>query len=906
MAGESIPELYEAAQTAASLLHRDPFITVAMRFKEAEGHEFDPSTFLCSLGLALQDRYTERGFKEDLDMAISAHASAVKVCSKQFGMCLNNYGSALWIRSIDTKSKDDLNAAVRACEEAYKCTPPEHPNKAIYLSNFITVISDQTVVDESLQSINKAIEYTSLAAASPDTPQGRFILTTLSRCYLKRCEYTYRLEDVNNAIAISSNLVNYFSEDTLRAYILGRSLQLRYHRTGYRRDLMRSIEAFEQSITCGRDKIRNRSAYVIHYTSALLNRYDRTGFMADLLKAIELLEGTITPEEPNRHALLARLGSALVKRFHRTDSPEDLNEAIDAFQSSVNLSRDSEKLISLGDILSRRSRLNRRKLDIDDLNRAVAAYDEAASEPGPPARRIMAALSAALLLEIRDPTRASEFASLAVELLPEASPVTVDRDFQQDTLSSFSGLAVTAAALALTVGDGQFEAIRLLELGRGVIASLQLDLRTDLKALRTSQSFREAQFKHVKERFASVEIKQKKSNQAQKERFHAPKGTRLISDGIALLDPAIAAMMAQAKHGPIVVFNVSHSRSDALLIAEGKYGVHSLVLPGLHHQVLKEKVVNLTIAIDNLSPVTYRTTRNLMKGVLEWLWDVAVGPVLHELGFLGNYSNVKLPHIWWIASGLLNLLPIHAAGYHDGGSTNNVLDRAISSYTPTIKCLAYSRLQAANMSYWKEVEQKALLVGMPETPGQADLPYVEEEMRCLQNILPIQHTTLERPTKATVLSELQQCQIVHFACHGESTVSDPSRSRLFLMDEPLTVTDIIALKLKDPQFAFLSACHAANNRVLDLLDEGIHLTGACQLAGFPFVVGTLWQLDDEKSVQLTNEVYSAMVENGKRVAIARSAVALHNAISKLRAETKRENRGIDDPLIWATYIHVGA
>jgi CHAT domain-containing protein len=221
------------------------------------------------------------------------------------------------------------------------------------------------------------------------------------------------------------------------------------------------------------------------------------------------------------------------------------------------------------------------------------------------------------------------------------------------------------------------------------------------------------------------------------------------------------------------------------------------------------------------------------------------------------------------------------------------------------------------MSFWKKEERKqsALIVGMSTTPNQSELPSVDEEIRCLNSLLPntVTRTVLQMPhtppTKREVLSELGRSQIAHFACHGESTISDPSQSKLFLSDwqsDPLTVADILSLKLQDPQLAFLSACHGADNRVFDLLDEGIHLAGAFQLAGFPFVIGTLWQIDDEHSVQVSRDVYSDMIRNQETIDVTWGAPALHNAVEKLRDRTRLDNGGEDDPLVWATYIHVGA
>lgn len=140
------------------------------------------------------------------------------------------------------------------------------------------------------------------------------------------------------------------------------------------------------------------------------------------------------------------------------------------------------------------------------------------------------------------------------------------------------------------------------------------------------------------------------------------------------------------------------------------------------------------------------------------------------------------------------------------------------------------------------------------------------------------------------------------------TVNLPSaihrKVSLFLSDwesNPLTVADIMMLRLNDAQFIYLSACHTANNRVSSLLDEGIHLAGACQLTGFPYIVGTLWQIHDEHSVMVAKHVYDFMLDDSGRIDVARSAIGLHNATR--RSTFRQEN--LDDPLVWSPYVHLG-
>jgi CHAT domain-containing protein len=107
----------------------------------------------------------------------------------------------------------------------------------------------------------------------------------------------------------------------------------------------------------------------------------------------------------------------------------------------------------------------------------------------------------------------------------------------------------------------------------------------------------------------------------------------------------------------------------------------------------------------------------------------------------------------------------------------------------------------------------------------------------------------------------------------------------------------------------LHICLPASNGNKYLLDEGIHLAVAFQLAGFPYVIGTLWGINDQRSAQLAADVYGAM-QKDDGLKIQRSAEALHHALRQLKDNT-RSSGGFpgerdDDPLVWAPYIHVGA
>lgn len=61
------------------------------------------------------------------------------------------------------------------------------------------------------------------------------------------------------------------------------------------------------------------------------------------------------------------------------------------------------------------------------------------------------------------------------------------------------------------------------------------------------------------------------------------------------------------------------------------------------------------------------------------------------------------------------------------------------------------------------------------------LPGIEEEVKEVMEIVQqYMHTDDAMPDIDNVLSQLEDCQVAHFACHGVSDSADPSNSGLVL------------------------------------------------------------------------------------------------------------------------------
>lgn len=345
-----------------------------------------------------------------------------------------------------------------------------------------------------------------------------------------------------------------------------------------------------------------------------------------------------------------------------------------------------------------------------------------------------------------------------------------------------------------------------------------------------------------------------------------------------LLAPSEDELKATAEYGPIVIINVSDYRCDALIIE--KIQIRALRLPHLHTSDIRDR--------------TTESTESLAKPeILEWLWETIAQPVLNTLGFIQTSSDGCWPRIWWIPTGPLAKFPIHVAGYHSGGSSNNVLDRAISSYSSSVKTLIHGRRHRPQITRTSQSEN-IILVAMQKTPNKRDLQFATKEIDELTRLCSSMNLQVKKPLpyKEPVLSALNSCKIFHFAGHGLTDNSDPSKSHLLLEDwetEPLTVASLLETNLRKqtPFLAYLSACGTGQIKHDELIDEGLHLISACQLAGLQHVVGTLWKVNDKSCVDMAITTYKWMRDHG----MSNESVSegLHHASRYLRRQWIEEN-----------------
>ncbi|RMI38794.1 CHAT domain-containing protein, partial [Streptomyces triticirhizae] len=501
---------------------------------------------------------------------------------------------------------------------------------------------------------------------------------------------------------------------------------------------------------------------------------------------------------------------------------------------------------------------------------------------------------------------------------------------QRSALGRHPGLAGRAAELALA--DPRHDpparaerALRLLEAGRAVLFGQALETRDDLAELR-------ARHPELAERFvtwrgwldrADTDALPAGADRARPAREMA----RVLAEIRALpgfdafgLPPTVEELRAQAHEGPVAVLTCGERTGHALLLTPD--GVRALELPGLTAPLTARRVDALRHALRLARSGRPRAQRlrgqATVNDVLEWLWDTAAGPVLDALGIAGppeaSGADGSWPRVWWVPGGLVGLLPLHAAGHHrdpaEAPNRRTVMDRVIPSTVPSVRALRRAREHLARLAERPAAPARSLVVAMPTTPG---LPgggplrhaAAEADLVAQHAPDPVLLTTRDgtpnaagAPTAPRVLAALADCSLAHFACHADSHDTDPARGRLLLADHaerPFTVGTLATARLERAELAYLSACHTATGATNGLADESLHLTSAFQLAGFPRVIGTLWEVDDRIALDIADAFYARLATTP-----AHAPAALHATIRTLRDAYPNL------PTLWAAHLHAGA
>lgn len=871
------------------------------------------------LSCVLQIRFERSGARADLDEAAEtardAAAAAPAACSPGL---LASLAIVLDSCARTTGSLDDLDTAIGLVRRAVAATPPGRGRSTRPARGSI-----QARVPDVMES----------ACATAEEEHSRTELQRLLCAYLtRRFERTDVLADIDALVEARREALATVGIDgtddgdgARNLALLSYALKLRFHRAGRPADLEEAMTTAQLALSIRPDEGELLSSLSDTFRVRFLEHRDK----ADLDQAVQLARraSQVCAEDRLLAVAFANLSQVLQTRFGLFRDPSDLDEAVNAARAAVTEDHDAFQrpkwLMVLADSLL--ARVRSRLLPDDEFRReadraeALRAISELViqSDMTPPRLKVHGAKMGAWLAAVERPPGGEDFAlaadllEAAVLALPELAPRRMRREEQQETMETASGIVGDAAAMVLSdplppPAARARRALSLLEMGRSVLLSRRLHARGDLAGLHEVRPGLAARFAALCD-LLDGDVEHASAGQdrigAAAELAVTLRRIRAL-DGFAAfaLPPTDEELLSAADHGPVVSLNVAY-RGDALLLTATGHSAHAL--PGVTAETVIDQINTFHVALREAhDPHRDRVAaQQALTQVLKWLWDNITGPVLDALGHHGPPTDgAPWPRVWWAPGGYLGLLPLHAAGHHDDPAEvrRTVMDRVVSSYTPTISALRHARRR---QSATAPTESGALIVAMPETPGLAGLRNVGPEAELVRDLLP-DSLLLTAPDRAQVLASLPGRTIAHFACHGSFDPEDPSAGRLLLNDHrehPLTVADLYSVDLDGVQLAYLSACHTAVNPAERLLDEGIHLVGALQTAGFPQVVGSMWELDDEIAEEITDDFYTRLRDpHSGGLDLRTAAHALHHAARKQR------DRYPGTPSLWASHLHFGA
>ncbi|MFF0721648.1 CHAT domain-containing protein [Micromonospora sp. NPDC003816] len=874
----------------------------------------------CGQAEAHHDSYERTGSLRDLEFALAVFTEVLRVARNVDirSTAANGLGTARWSRYERFGDLADLDAAVGLFRDALAMYPnertPATPSFHANLGGVLRLRWRRTGVEADLvESVTQV--RAALAATGPTHPRRAGRLTNLADGLLT---LSLRYDDSSalaEAVEVSREAVTAAGPgDDLAGMLsnLAEILRLRYRSTNGRERVLldEAVERGREAVAAAGDRHPLRARFESNLALVLVDRYAAGRHPADLAEAGRLAEHAVraTPEgHPNRAERMLVLAG--IRRAEVTRLAAEVPRLREA-RRLARAARDAAAAVPEGHYLRADALLGEAAaLTVWAVSGEPKAYQEAitilrrvARDPTAPVRvRVEAARrwANALLASSRgrDLAGARQAYHLAVELLPRTAPRRVTHADRERHLGAFVGLARDAAACAISAGD-PLDALRLLEHGRGVLLGHALDARTELTELRRRRADLADRFEAVRNAFDRPEgigfSSLPDDLTVPGEDRHA-----LARDWDALLEeirgvddlagflrpPPVDDLLAEiARRGPVVVLNISGLRCDALVLAGGGVRVVPLRL-SLDQVVDRARRLRAAVTRTNrpsLPAPLREEARSTVAETLDWLWATVAAPVLDVL------APPSGSRLWWVPTGPLTSLPLHAAGPADGPG---VLDRVVSSYAPTVRSLvtAWRSRPAARTAV-------PLVVALPQTPGLGDLPNVPTEVRMLTARYPGSAVLLgARAVRRSVLDALPRHPWLHFAGHAVSAADGSADGHLVLHDHaaaPLTVADIARLRLTRAEIAYLSACDTGVSHE-DLDDEALHVAGACHIAGFRHVVGTAWAIDDAVAPGVAADFYARL--SGADDA----ASALHQAVRTLRAAQP------DRPALWAPFLHVG-
>lgn len=872
--GEAYRQRYEQTGELALV---DRAVALTDQAVTSAGDQASPA-LLVKLSGALLRRYERTGVRSDLRRAADLSERALSALPRDDpdrGAHLAAVASVLLKRHERSRSPEDIRRAVDLYEQALATLPDDDRARPSLLRGLAGALHQRHLTTGDGVDLDRAVTLAGwvLAAVPPGHPDRPAVTIDLAAVYLTRHTHTGVLADLAHAIDLAEKVLAAGGPPQWLS-TLCEAYQQQYLVTGDISDLDQAIAIGERA-TAGTDIAL--AARQVRLATAYWRRHRGANREGDLSRAVELAARALsgTPADhtqlPGRQSLLAEM---YLDRYRIGGATGDADAAIDLSERALASAPANHPGRSrfLATICAAHLERGATALTPDGL-RDLAAGVIKTLGAGPLDRTTAHHAAGSLALATGDAPLAVKLLDEAVALLPSVAPREAGWADQQHRFGRPAGLVGDAVAAHCAAGDPS-GAVEVAELGRGVLLASQASIRVDLMELAEHNPRLADRFGWVCERLNTPD-------------FPADERRRWWTDYDALLAeirqlprlkrflaaPRLTDLQPAVTGGRAVLVNTSRHRSDAVIIQPD--APPSLVeLPALRLSDVNTRVSDLLDAFESQpSAATTQRRSRVVHEILDWLAEVIVGPVIAAL----PTTEAAPCRVWWLPTGPLGLLPLHAAGA--------ALDLLVSSYTPSLRALRTAHTRPPT------TRRRRLTVALPHTPGLPDLPAAAREAAALGGTV----LTDEQATADRVVPAIKATTWAHFACHNVLDPISQTDSGLRLFDRTLRLPEIGGLQLPEAELAYLSACSTANHGIR-YADEVLHPASAFQLAGFRHVVACLWPLDDSTALKAARAFYRGLPDSP---AADSAATVLHHVTRHLRAMYP------DRPDLWAPVIHTG-
>jgi len=848
-----------------------------------------------------------------------------------------------------------LDDAIRYGHDLVDILKPTDPHRRFSLQHIAMCLQNHAQRSGEIVFLDQAIAiYRRATVDSSNLSNGELaiLLHNLSVGIQERYHTSLTVSDAQEALDLARRAFDLSSDsdpsNPLYATTLSNSLYCRYDRLQQSQDLDEAIHAARQALSFIPPSSPTIGMYLSNLSMLLVYKLDTTsrGQYEPEHMSLALQAVNATPcEDTRRIGYIHNLGRSILRHAEHTD----LEEAMISLDSTIELARScltqsTLQIESAKYTTELAGRLMAKVIKLEALHRsqessvlleeALALYEGLLrNEDAPVLERIGAGQTVAGIQAGRKNWVTSHgLHQETIRLFPRLglkSFIRQDMQYRISSLSKLTSLSSFAAFVSLAVGESPLKALHTLEAARGLTSGYFIDLRAETIQLvmrhpqlaERYHDLRDALSKPVEASTPSpstdIVLNRRQYAEALAETVTAIRQIPGFENFQSDLTPDRVCQLAS--HGPLVCYNVTPWDCNAFVVTTST--VATIPLPLLLEEDVKSNVQKI-IGKDRITKCNLadRARNNAaLRSLLQWLWLCAVRPVLEHLGFKGEPSDRQLPRIWWITAGQLGVLPLHAAGSNWDTSTENTVSRVMSSYVSTLKMLSYTRQRLEQWSSKAQLEQIApaiLGVSMPLTqePGWPALNTETEMFNITQvtDACKIDFKPLSCPSTSTVLREIPLHNVIHFACHGDADIIDPSNSSFVLhggseQPERLSAGQLSEYTYDTAWIAYLSACCTGQQYVLSLIEEGIHLGSAVQLAGFPAVIATLWEADDTAAAEVARGFYHELFQADSDPTWSKDVgVCLHKASKAFRTRSIRRGRASDDVISWAPFVHCGA